>query len=166
MINIFDCHSIENYLYEILDYALNANAEKISVDACADKTWLAIVTISGQEYQIKIICPEESDIQFGYKFVNIAINLLQLQGANDISSRDFMWLKRVYSSLTKSSSSLVYEPPMIGWFLPGEKYRMAIMYGIIREIKALEKLNLSSNLKMELLNEIQVGIGLYLKVAI
>jgi hypothetical protein len=138
MLNIFDCHSIESYLYEILDYSLNA--EKISVNACTDNTWLVILVISDREYQIKIICPEETDIQFGYKFVNIAINLLQSQGADNIISHDFKWLRSVYNSLAKRSSSLVYEPPMIDWFLPGEKYRMAIIYGLIREIEALKRI--------------------------
>jgi hypothetical protein len=88
MINIFDCSSTENYLCEILEYAINA--EKISVDARENSVWLATVVISDREHQIKIICPTAPDIQFGYKFVHVGINLLHSQGVNNIISKDFI----------------------------------------------------------------------------
>jgi hypothetical protein len=147
MINIFDCLSIENYLCEILEYSLKA--EKISIKTCTKESidtrtssiLLATITISNQEYQIEIICPIESDIQFGYKLANAAINSLKNQEIKHIASDNFIRLRSVYKSLM-IESALIYEPPLIGWFFPDESYRMAILYGLIREIELWEKIEL------------------------
>jgi hypothetical protein len=147
MINIFDCLSIENYLCEILEYSLNAEKISIktytkeSIDTRTSSILLATITISNQEYQIEIICPIESDIQFGYKLANAAIDSLKNQGVDNVTSHDFIWLRSVYKSLI-NRSPLIYKPPLIGWFFPGESYRMAILYGLIREIELWEKIEL------------------------
>jgi hypothetical protein len=147
MINIFNCSSIESYIYEILEYALEA--EKISVEVRSkasintqeNSSLLVTIAISNREYQIEIICPIEADIQFGYKFANTAIDSLKNQGVDNIASNNFIRLRSVYKSLI-NESALIYEPPLIGWFFPDRSYRMAILYGLIREIELWEKIEL------------------------
>jgi hypothetical protein len=142
MINIFDCLSIENYLCEILEYSLNVEIQvEASIETHPNSILLVTITISNREYQIEIVYPIESDVQFGYKLVNAAIDSLKSQGINNVTSNDFIRLRSVYKSLL-NESSLIYEPPLIGWFFPGESYRMAILYGLIREIELWEKIEL------------------------
>ena len=147
MISIFNCSSIESYIYEILEYALEA--EKISVEVRSkalmntheNSSWLVTISISNRAYQIEIINPIEADIQFGYKLANTAIDSLKNQGVDNVASNNFIRLRSVYKSLI-NESALIYEPPLIGWFFPGEHYRMAILYGLIREIELWEKIEL------------------------
>jgi hypothetical protein len=110
-------------------------------DFNANRLLLITATISNREYQVEIICPEESDIQFGYKLANAAIDALANQELEYITASDFIRLRSVYQSLI-NESSLIYEPPLIGWFFPGKSYRMAILYGLIREIDLWEKIEL------------------------
>jgi hypothetical protein len=147
MIGIFNCSSVESYIYEILEYSLDA--EKISVEVQpkasmstqANSSWLVTIAISNRASQIEIIDPIEADIQFGYKLVNSAIDSLKNQGVDNVTSNDFIRLRSVYNSLL-NESALIYEPPLIGWFFPDESYRMAILYGLIREIELWEKVKL------------------------
>lgn len=147
MIGIFNCSSVESYIYEILEYSLDA--EKISVEVQpkasmstqANSSWLVTIAISNRASQIEIIDPIEADIQFGYKLVNSAIDSLKNQGVDNVTSNDFIRLRSVYNSLL-NESALIYEPPLIGWFFPDESYRMAILYGLIREIELWEKIEL------------------------
>jgi hypothetical protein len=142
MINIFDCLSIENYLCEILEYSLNVEIQvKALIEIHINSILLVTITISNREYQIEIIYPIESDIQFGYKLVNNAIDSLKNQGVDNVASNDFIRLRSVYNSLM-IESALIYEPPLIGWFFPDRSYRMAILYGLIREIELWEKIEL------------------------
>jgi hypothetical protein len=147
MINIFDCSSTENYLCEMLEYSLNAEEisvrthTKESIDTRMNSIWLGAIAISNRAYQIEIIDPIEADIQFGYKLTNTAIDSLKNQGVDNVASNDFIWLRSVYKSLI-NKSPLIYEPPLIGWFFPNESYRMAILYGLIREIELWEKIEL------------------------
>jgi hypothetical protein len=142
MINIFDCLSIENYLFEILEYSLNVKIQvKVSIETHPNSISLVTITISNREYPIEIIYPIESDIQFGYKLVNAVIDSLKSQGIDNVTSNDFIWIRSVYKSLI-NRSPLVYETPLIGWFFPGESYRMAILYGLIREIVLWDKIEL------------------------
>ncbi len=99
MINVFDCSSLENYLYEILEYSLNA--KEISVDARVNSFSLVVTTILNREARIEIIYPEKSDIQFGYKLANAAIDSLKNQGIENIASSDFIRLRSVYKSLIR-----------------------------------------------------------------
>lgn len=147
MINIFNCSSIEIYIYEILEYSIEA--EKISVEVQGkasmntqeNSSWLVTIAISNRAYQIEIIYPTESDIQFGYKLVNTAIDSLKNQGVDNVVSNKFVRLRSVYRSLI-NQSSLIYDPPLIGWFFPDESYRMAILYGLIKEVELWEKIEL------------------------
>jgi hypothetical protein len=147
MINIFNCSSIESYIYEILKYALEI--EKISVEVQPkasmntqeNSSWLVTIAISNRVYPIEIIDPIEADIQFGYKLANTAIDSLKNQGVDNVASNDFIRLRSVYNSLI-NESALTYEPPLIGWFFPDQSYRMAILYGLIREIELWEKIEL------------------------
>jgi hypothetical protein len=147
MINIFNCSSIESYIYEILEYALEA--EKISVEVRSkasintqeNSSLLVTIAISNREYQIEIICQIEADTQFGYKFANTAIDFLKSQGVDNVTSNNFIRLRSVYNSLI-NESSLIYEPPLLGWFFPDQSYRMAILYGLIKEIELWEKIEL------------------------
>jgi hypothetical protein len=142
MINIFDCLSIENYICEILEYSLNVEIQvKTSIETHTNSILLVTITISNREYQIEIICPIEPDIQFGYKLVNTMINFLKSQGIDSVTSNNFIRLRSVYRSLI-NESPLIYEPPLIGWFFPGKSYRMAILYGLIKEIELWEKIEL------------------------
>jgi hypothetical protein len=137
MINIFDCSSTESYLCEILEYSLNV--EKVSIDNLTNNIWLASIIILKQEYQIEIVCPAKVDIQVGYKVIHAAIDSLDNKGIGNIASDDFIRLKTIYKSLI-SRVPLVYEAPLIGWFFPGKSYRMAILYGLIREIEMFKKI--------------------------
>ncbi len=142
MINIFDCLSRENYLCEILEYSLNVDVQvQASIDAQTNSIYVVNITIPNQEDWIKIICPEESSIQFGYKLASAAIDSLEHQGIKNIASPDFIRLRSVYKSLI-NRLPLIYEPPLLGWFFPDESYRMAILYGLIREIELWEKIEL------------------------
>jgi hypothetical protein len=142
MINIFDCLSIENYICEILEYSLNAEIQvEASIETHKNSISIVTITIPNRAYQIEIVCPIEPDIQFGYKFVNAAINSLKSQGIDNVTSNKFIRLRSVYRSLI-NESSLIYEPPLIGWFFPGESYRIAILYGLIKEIELWEKIEL------------------------
>jgi hypothetical protein len=142
MINIFDCLSIENYLCEILEYSLNVEIQvEASIETRPNSILPITITISNRAYQIEIVYPIESDIQFGYKLVNTAIDSLKSQGIDNVTSNNFIRLRSVYNSLL-NESSLIYEPPLIGWFFPGKSYRMAILYGLIREIELWEKIEL------------------------
>ncbi|WP_373540646.1 hypothetical protein [Chamaesiphon sp.] len=148
MINIFDCVSIESYLYEILRYSLDV--EKISIDAyakvsLAERTndiWLAIILVSNQEHQIEIVCSTEVDRQFGYKFANTAIASLHNQGFTNITSDNFIRLQATYNTLLERLP-LVYNARSLNLFFPDESYRMAILYGLIIEIKKFNKIGLS-----------------------
>ena len=139
MINIFDCSSLENYFYEILEYSLNV--KKISVDVRANSILLVTTTILNREDRIEIIYPEESDSQFGYKLAHAAIDSLKSQGIENIASIDFILLRTVYKSL-RNRSPLIYEQPLLGWFFSDESYRMAILYGLMKEIELWEKVEL------------------------
>lgn len=142
MINIFDCLSIEDYLFEILEYSLNVKIQvKASIETHPNSISLVTITILNRAYQIEIICPIEPDIQFGYKLVNAVIDSLKSQGIDNITSNNFIRLRSVYKSLI-NRSPLIYEPPLIGWFFPGESYRMAILHGLIKEIELWEKIEL------------------------
>jgi hypothetical protein len=137
MTNIFDCSSTENYLCEILEYSLNAT--EVSIDNLSSNIWLASIIILKQEYQIEIVYSTEVDIQFGYKIICNAIDLLENEGVKNIASDNFTRLIKIYKSLI-DRVPLVYEPPLIGWFFPGKSYRMAILYGLIKEIEMLKKI--------------------------
>jgi hypothetical protein len=147
VINIFDCSSINHYLYDILEYALNVEKisiktdPKTSIDTHPNSSYLVTTTILSREHQIEIICPEESDLQFGYKLANATIDALEKRGLENSASKDFIRLRTVYKTLI-NRLPLVYEPPLIGWFFPDESYRMAILYGLIREIELWEKIEL------------------------
>jgi hypothetical protein len=147
MINIFNCSSIESYIYEILEYALEAEKfsvevrSKASMNTHENSSWLVTIAISNRAYQIEIIDPIEADIQFGYKLANAAIDSLKDRGVDNIASNNFIRLRSVYKSLL-NESALIYEPPLIGWFFPDRSYRMAILYGLIREIELWEKIEL------------------------
>jgi hypothetical protein len=139
MINIFDCSSVENYLCEILEFSLNV--EKVSIAARVNSILPISTTILDREYNIAITCPAESDIQFGYKLVNAAIDALEIRGIEHVASHDFIRLRSVYKTLT-NRLPLIYEPPLLGWFFPDENYRMAILCGLIKEIELWEKVEL------------------------
>jgi hypothetical protein len=142
MINTFDCLSIENYLCEVLEYSLNVDIQlQTSIDAQTNSISVVNITIPNQEDWIKIICPEESSIQFGYKLASTAIDSLKSQGVDNVASNDFIRLRSVYRSLI-NESSLIYEPPLIEWFFPDRSYRMAILYGLIKEIELWKKIEL------------------------
>ncbi len=102
---------------------------------------LVVTTILNREARIEIIYPEKSDVQFGCKLANAAIDSLENQGIENIASSNFIRLRSVYKSLT-NESSLIYEPPLIGWFFPCKSYRIAILYGLIKEIELWEKIEL------------------------
>jgi hypothetical protein len=139
MINIFDCSSLDNYFCEVLEYSLNV--EKVSIDIHTNSSLLVTITILNIAYKIEIIYPDKSDIQFGYKLAHAAIDSLESQGLENIASHNLIRLRSVYKSLT-NRSPLLYEPPLIEWFFPDESYRMAILYGLIKEIKLWEKIEL------------------------
>ncbi|WP_146138373.1 hypothetical protein [Chamaesiphon polymorphus] len=140
MINIFDCASIESYLCEILRYSLDV--EKVSIDTYAkvsladrpNDIWLATILVSKQEHQIEIVCSTEADAQFGYKFANTAIASLHSKGFTNITSYDFIRLKATYNTLLKRLP-LVCDLRSLNLFFTDENYRMAILYGLIVEIK-------------------------------
>jgi hypothetical protein len=142
MINIFDCLSIENYLCEILEYSLNVDVQvQASIDARTNSISVINITIPNREDRIKIICPEESSVHFGYKLASAAIDSLKSQGVDNVASNDFIRLRSVYRSLINESPP-IYEPPLIGWFFPDQSYRMAILYGLIKEIELWKKIEL------------------------
>jgi hypothetical protein len=139
MINVFDCSSPDNYLCEVLEYSLNV--EEVSINSDTNSILLVTTTILNREYKIEIIYPEKSDIQFGYKLAHAAIDALESQGIDNVASNDFIRLRTVYKSLI-NRSPLIYELPLLGWFFPDESYRMAILYGLIKEIELWEKIEL------------------------
>jgi hypothetical protein len=139
MLNIFDCSSIENYLWEILNYALN-EAEVAIVDY-TDGICLATISIAGKECQIQIACPAETDIQFGYKIAQIAIGELHSQGLSDLISSNFHHLKTIHSVLIKKHP-LIYKGQIVNLLLPSKNYRMAILYGLVREVVKLQEIEL------------------------
>lgn len=138
MINIFDCLSTENYLHEILSYALNV--EQLSINTYENGICTANILIAKQEHQIEIICPEETDIQFGYKFTQSALSELQKIGIINLISDNFARLK-IAHFISIQRSPIIYQDPMLKILLPDEKYRMAILYGLIRENKQFRQIH-------------------------
>ncbi|PSB54709.1 hypothetical protein [Chamaesiphon polymorphus] len=132
MMNIFNYTSIENYLHEILRYALDV--ESLSICSYKHGVCLVNIILEGEEYCLKIICPEETDIQFGYKFTRIAIQQLKQLVDRQIVSEKFCDLVTIYQVLI-NKSPLVYKDRMISVLFPGKNYRLAILYGLIREIE-------------------------------
>jgi hypothetical protein len=135
--NIFNCTSIEHYLHEILIYALDV--ESLSICGYKDGVCLVHTVVEGKEYHLMISCPEETDIQFGYKFTQMAIEQLKPLVDRQIVSKKFCHLITSYQVLVKKSP-LVYKDGMIGILFPGADYRLAILYGLIREIEKFKKI--------------------------
>jgi hypothetical protein len=124
-----------------LTYALNI--DEVAIDDCEDSICCATITVASRAYKIKIVYPDADKIQFGYKFTQVAIYALQLQGLTSLISDDFCHIQTIHNTLIKRPP-LIYKDGMVDLLLPDEKYRMSLLYGSIGEIEELKQIEFIS----------------------